>query len=161
KRVVWVTLEEAEDPWLAINDQIRAAPARWPQLVVADWGPYSRGQPWFTDTAHLDHWGAIAFGRFLRPIVLAQVPLATVKDTTPPALRLPTSVHAQTTNPHGRTLSFHPVALDEVDGPIPEACSPGSPHLYPIGRTKVTCTAADEAGNRAVGTFEVYVTRKP
>ena len=37
ERVIWVTLSESQSTWVEINDQIRAAPARWPQLVVADW----------------------------------------------------------------------------------------------------------------------------
>jgi len=157
QRVVWVTLEEREPVWLEINDEIRSAPARWPQLVVADWGPTTTGKPWFTDTAHLNHDGGVALGQFLRPIVLAQLQL--IKDTTPPDLRLPESVHARTTNPHGRVLSFYPVALDAVDGAVPVICTPASPHRYPIGETTVTCTATDKAGNLAFGSFEVYVTK--
>lgn len=157
QRVVWVTLEEREPVWLEINDEIRSAPARWPQLVVADWGPIATGKPWFVDSAHLNHDGGAALGQFLRPIVLAQLPL--IKDTTPPDLRLPKSVHAQTTNPHGRVLSFYPVALDAVDGVLPETCTPTSPHRYPIGETTVTCSATDKAGNTAVGSFDVYVTK--
>src|SRR5262249_49564083 len=56
QHVVWVTLEETEDPWVAINPQIRAAPARWPQLVVADWAPVAAAHPeWFVDVAHLNY----------------------------------------------------------------------------------------------------------
>jgi hypothetical protein len=157
QRVVWLTLEEQEGVWLAINDQIRAAPARWPQLVVADWGPITTDKPWFKDAVHLNHDGGVALGQFLRPIVLGQVQL--VSDTTPPALRLPESVHARTTDPRGRVLSFHPVALDAVDGALPETCTPVSPHRYPIGHATVTCTATDKAGNTAVGSFDVYVAK--
>src|SRR5207244_111588 len=67
KRVVWVTLEETTPGWLAIDEQIRAAPARWPQLVVADWGDAAAGKPWLVDAAHLNEAGAQAFARFLRP----------------------------------------------------------------------------------------------
>ena len=49
---------------------IRAAPARWPQLTVADWAPVAAGQPWFVDDAHMNYAGAVAFGAFLRPFVL-------------------------------------------------------------------------------------------
>ena len=157
QRVVWLTLEEREPVWLEINDQIRAAPARWPQLAVADWGPTTSGKPWFSDTAHLNHDGGVALGEFLRPIVLAQLQL--IKDTAPPDLRVPESVHAQTTNPHGRVLSFHPVALDAVDGAVPVICTPASPHRYPIGETTVTCTATDQAGNVASASFDVYITK--
>lgn len=158
QRVVWVTLEEGQSVWLSIDVQIRAAPARWPQLVVADWGPTVTGKPWlFKDVVHLNHEGGVALGRFLRPIVLGQLQL--IKDTAPPDLRLPESVHARTTSRRGRVLSFHPVALDAVDGEIPETCTPASPHRYPIGKTRVTCRATDNAGNTAVGSYEVYVTK--
>ena len=69
-RVVWVTLEEREHAWVEINAKIRAATARWPQLVVADWGAASAGQPWFVDDAHMSAVGGVQFARFLRPIVL-------------------------------------------------------------------------------------------
>jgi hypothetical protein len=70
QRVVWVTLEETTPGWLAIDDQIRDAAQRWPQLVVADWAGRVAGKPWLTDAAHLNEAGAGAFARFLRPIVL-------------------------------------------------------------------------------------------
>lgn len=72
ERVIWVTLEETETPWVQINAVIRAAPARWPQLVVADWAPVAAANPsWFVDAAHMNSDGAVGFARFLRPIVLA------------------------------------------------------------------------------------------
>ena len=70
QHVVWVTLEETQDVWVDIDAQIRAAPERWPQLVVADWAPVSAGKPWFVDLVHMNAAGALAFARFLRPIVL-------------------------------------------------------------------------------------------
>ena len=43
QRVGWVTLEEAQGTWKEINDVIRAAPRRWPQLTVVDWAAHSPG----------------------------------------------------------------------------------------------------------------------
>ena len=72
QHVVWVTLEETEDPWVAINPQIRAAPARWPQLVVADWAPVAATHPeWFVDVAHMNSAGGMGLAEFLRPIMLS------------------------------------------------------------------------------------------
>jgi hypothetical protein len=72
ERVVWVTLKESQSTWAQINDQIRAAPARWPQLVVADWAPVAQGQPsWFADGAHMNQLGATGFVDFLRPAIFA------------------------------------------------------------------------------------------
>ena len=71
ERVGWVTLEEAQGTWKEINDVIRAAPLRWPQLIVADWAVASAGKPWFVDTVHLNYDGAVGLATFLRPYVVA------------------------------------------------------------------------------------------
>lgn len=157
QRVVWVTLTESEGVWKEIDDVIRAAPARWPQLAVADWGAQPTEPSWFKDTVHFDHDGAVAFGTFLRPIVLDQVQL--VVDTIPPVLHLPASVHARTRNANGRVIRIDPVAVDAHDGVVPVTCTPASPHRFRLGRTHVTCRAEDAAGNVASGGFDVYVTR--
>ena len=71
QRVIWVTLNEHEDPWVANNAIIRDAPKRWPQLVVADWAPVAAANPsWLGDLAHLNPEGAVGFAHFLRPIVV-------------------------------------------------------------------------------------------
>ena len=72
ERVVWVTLRESQVPWVQINDQIRAAPARWPQLVVADWAPVAEAHPsWFVDEAHMNELGAEGLVGLLRPAIFA------------------------------------------------------------------------------------------
>jgi hypothetical protein len=72
QHVVWVTLAENQGTWVDINSVIRAAPARWPQVTVADWAPLASANPsWFVDPAHLDYQGAVGFADFLRPIVIA------------------------------------------------------------------------------------------
>jgi hypothetical protein len=71
QHVIWVTLAEHQQTWVDINDSIRAAAARWPQLVVADWAPVAAANPqWFVDEAHLDSAGARALAVFVRPYVL-------------------------------------------------------------------------------------------
>lgn len=71
QRVVWVTLQDRQETWARINDQIRAAARRWPQLVLADWAPVAAREPsWFVDAAHMNDLGAEGFVTFLRPIVL-------------------------------------------------------------------------------------------
>ena len=157
QRVVWVTLTESEGVWKEINDVIRAAPARWPQLAVADWGAQPTDPSWFKDTVHLDHDGAVAFGEFLRPIVVGQVQL--VVDTIPPVLHLPGAVHARARSAQGRVIRIEPVAVDGKDGAVPVSCTPASPHRFPIGETQVTCSASDAAGNTVSGSFDVFVTR--
>ena len=71
ERVVWVTLHEYQQTWAQINDQIRAATMRWPQLTVADWAPVAAREPsWFVDGAHMNYLGAVGFVTFLRPVIL-------------------------------------------------------------------------------------------
>jgi hypothetical protein len=158
QRVVWVTLNETEGVWEQSNEIIRAAPARWPQLAVADWGAVKLDPAWLQeDAVHFDHDGAVAFGKFLRPIVLAQVQL--VVDTLPPVLHLPAVIHARATSATGRVIRIEPVAVDATDGVVPVTCTPASPHRFQVGRTRVTCSAVDKAGNGASGGFDVYVSR--
>jgi hypothetical protein len=71
-RVIWVTLEENEDVWQENNVFIRAAPMRWPQLVVAEWAPVAAANPsWFGDIPHMNPEGALGFAGFLRPIIVS------------------------------------------------------------------------------------------
>jgi len=158
QRVVWVTLNETEGVWKQSNEVIRAAPARWPQLAVADWGAVALDPSWFQeDEVHFNHDGAVAFGKFLRPIVLTQVQL--VVDTLPPVMQLPAAIHARATSAKGRVIRIEPVAVDATDGVVPVTCTPASPHRFRVGRTHVTCSAADRAGNQTSGSFDVFVTR--
>jgi hypothetical protein len=62
KRVLWLTLRAAEHPYLSMNDDIVAAAAHHPELVVVDWNLYSRSHPdWFqSDGIHLVGPGAQA-----------------------------------------------------------------------------------------------------
>lgn len=87
QHVVWVTLAENQETWIRINQLIRAAPARWPRLTVADWAPVAAANPsWFVDVAHLNYQGAVGFAAFLRPIVVAAcgAPCATPPPSPPP-----------------------------------------------------------------------------
>jgi hypothetical protein len=48
-------------------------------------------------------------------------------------------------------------ALDAVDGAVPIDCSLPPGAVFVVGRTHVTCTAADRAGNVANGGFDIVV----
>jgi hypothetical protein len=46
--VIWLTLHDPRPAYQGLNAIIRAAPKRWPQMVVADWDHYAAGHPdWF------------------------------------------------------------------------------------------------------------------
>ncbi len=84
QHVIWVTLSETQDAWSEIDQVIRSAPARWPQLTVADWAPVAAGQPWFNDIAHLNYDGAVALATFLHPYLLAACGAACAPPPPPP-----------------------------------------------------------------------------
>jgi len=61
-RILWVTLREERDQYASMNDDIRAAAAKHPEMTVVDWNLYSRSHPdWFQpDGLHLVAAGAEA-----------------------------------------------------------------------------------------------------
>jgi hypothetical protein len=68
--VLWMTLREQRPDYATMNGQVRAAAARWPQLVVVDWNAASRDRPWFNDDGlHLSEQGAFGMARLLRKFV--------------------------------------------------------------------------------------------
>jgi HYR domain/FG-GAP-like repeat/FG-GAP repeat len=80
-------------------------------------------------------------------------------DTTPPVLTVPHKVKVRAKRQTGARVYYSVSARDDTDpGPV-ITCSPPSGALFPIGRTTVTCTATDAAGNRATASFEVRVKR--
>lgn len=67
QHVLWLTLRAERQSYLAMNDMIRAAAARHPEMSVVDWNLYSRSHPdWFQpDGLHLTWQGARALARLL------------------------------------------------------------------------------------------------
>ncbi len=81
-----------------------------------------------------------------------------VIDTTPPTLSCPANV-ATSFGESGARVQFTPTATDDHDATPEVLSSPLSGSFFPIGTTKVTVTARDDAGNQAQCTFEVTVTQ--
>jgi hypothetical protein len=81
----------------------------------------------------------------------------TVQDRTPPSLTLPNDQLLVATSPDGAAATFSAEATDVVDGTVVAHCTPASGSTFPIGTTVVTCTATDQAGNLAKGSFSVNV----
>jgi hypothetical protein len=70
--VLWVTLREQRPDYATMNAQIRAAAAKWPQLVVVDWNAASRNRPWFGDDGlHLNYQGSVGMAKLLRKFVVS------------------------------------------------------------------------------------------
>ncbi len=81
--------------------------------------------------------------------------IVTVKDTTPPALKLPANITVEATGPKGTAVSYSATAIDLVSGAVAPVCLPASGSAFALGSTTVKCTAADAAGNSASGSFSV------
>jgi len=50
-------------------------------------------------------------------------------------------------------------AADATDGTLSAACLPKPGSLFPVGKTGVTCSAADGSGNSATAHFVITVKR--
>jgi hypothetical protein len=81
--------------------------------------------------------------------------IVTVKDTTPPTLKLPANVMVEATGPTSTAVSYSASAIDLVSGAVTPVCLPASGSAFPLGSTIVKCTATDVAGNSASGNFTV------
>jgi len=80
-------------------------------------------------------------------------------DTEAPRLLLPEdALTREATSAAGARVSYAARAEDAVDGSVDVTCTPSSGGDFPIGETEVSCTAQDNAGNEAEGTFSVEVT---
>jgi hypothetical protein len=78
----------------------------------------------------------------------------TVTDTTAPVITVPArpvTAEAATAFAYTGIVS----AADAVDGAVPVTCTPPSGSVVALGRQRVTCTAADAAGNAATAAFTV------
>ncbi len=82
-----------------------------------------------------------------------------VQDTTPPFISgIPSKLTKTVSSPAGFGLVYPlPVAYDYVDGNVSVTASKAPGSLFPIGRTIVTFTARDNAGNASTATLEVNI----
>ena len=88
QRVLWLTLRESRQSYASMNDMIRDAARRHPELTVVDWNAASRSNPpWFQpDDIHLTAAGAEAMASLVNG-ALVQLGIAP-KPTPPPVRRL-------------------------------------------------------------------------
>jgi hypothetical protein len=79
-----------------------------------------------------------------------------VQDTTAPTLSLPANKTVDAVN-NQAVVTYSASATDIVDGSVPINCSPASGSTFSIGTTTVNCSATDDHGNTANGSFTVSV----
>jgi hypothetical protein len=72
-------------------------------------------------------------------------------------LTLPANITAEATGPSGAAVTYSASATDIVDGSVTITCLPVSGSTFALGTTTVDCSASDNAGNTATGTFTVTV----
>jgi hypothetical protein len=67
QHVLWLTLREARDPYPVLNQDLRAAAKRWPELQLVDWNAASAGHnDWFqSDGVHLTYQGGIGLAHVM------------------------------------------------------------------------------------------------
>jgi hypothetical protein len=83
---------------------------------------------------------------------------ARVEDCTAPAIAVPDLVFVEATSADGADADWAlPTATDAVDGPVDVECSIDPPLTLPLGTTKVSCEAEDDAENQATASFDVQV----
>jgi hypothetical protein len=78
-------------------------------------------------------------------------------DTTPPVVTVPADMVVEATGPNGAAVTFTVTAQDNVDGAVTATCDHASGSTFPLGRTTVTCSATDKAGNIGTASFHVTV----
>jgi hypothetical protein len=94
-------------------------------------------------------------------LVAAGPAVAAAVDTTPPLLAVPHDVHYQQKHAGSIVRMNYWVGVrDDLDPHPRTSCLPRSGSRFPIGNTKVTCTAVDAAGNSVTKSFHIVVTRK-
>ncbi|RAS65549.1 WD40 repeat protein [Lentzea atacamensis] len=80
-----------------------------------------------------------------------------VADLVEPLVRV-NDVIVQAQNGTGATVTYLATATDSQNRPLTPVCTPPSGTVFPIGVTRVTCTATDARGNTGTDTAVVTVT---
>ncbi len=85
--------------------------------------------------------------------------LLTVKDVEPPRIACPAGVTVNAANGMSAAVTYPPVtATDNCQATV--SCTPTSGATFPLGVTKVTCTATDTSGNTDACAFNVTVNQE-
>jgi hypothetical protein len=136
EHVLWVTLRAERHSYLTMNDAIREAAGRHPELTVVDWNGYARNHPdWFqADGLHLNWAGARAMAKLFRNALVA---LGVVREASlaAPALTVPVSKlpAGATGTPYSARLVARggraPYRWEGTAGTVPTGL-----HLSPTGR---------------------------
>jgi hypothetical protein len=81
-------------------------------------------------------------------------------DTVAPQLSIPEDISVPARG-MATAVAFTASASDALDPSPVVACDPASGHPFPLGSSRVNCSARDAAGNQTTASFTVTVTRTP
>jgi hypothetical protein len=82
-------------------------------------------------------------------------------DTTPPTISGASSkVVKVKRNTRRARVRYTLTASDAVDGAVPVTCNPRSGAFFPVGKTRVHCSATDSSANRGNASFTITVRRR-
>lgn len=86
------------------------------------------------------------------------------EDTIDPQITVPANITTEAVGPAGAVVNFSVTATDNIDQDVAIACirtdtsaAVASGAIFPLGTTTVECTATDDFGNTATGSFTVTV----
>jgi len=167
KRVLWLTLRADRTSYLSMNDVIRAAATRHPELTIVDWNLFSRSHPdWFQDDGlHLDSVGALMMAtlihRSLEDLGLVEAPPVAqlaITTRTLPAARVGRAYKARLTASGGT----RPIVWTVKAGALPaglrltrDGWLRGTPKA--AGRPAATLRATDSARHTTARRFVLAV----
>lgn len=167
QRILWLTLRADRTSYLSMNDVIRAAATRHPEMTVVDWNLFSRSHPdWFQDDGlHLDNVGALMMATLIHRSLgdlglVAAPPVAKLAITTRalPAARVGHAYEARLTATGGR----RPIVWTVKTGTLPaglrltrDGWLRGTPKA--AGRPAATLRATDSARRTAARRFVLAV----
>jgi hypothetical protein len=99
---------------------------------------------------------------------IKRIPLSVNSAVQPPPNEAPkiifnpaSPINKRAVSSEGTQVIYSANATDREDGKITPECHPASGTNFPIGRTIVTCTAKDSAGNETKASLEVNVNEVP
>lgn len=167
ENVLWLTLRAERQSYLGMNDDLREAADRHPELTVVDWNLYSRSHPdWFQDDGlHLNFDGALAMATLVHRS-LDRLGLVTVPAARTPAITTKTLPPAGVGRPYLARLTAsggaRPLTWRRTSGVLPagvrlrrDGTLLGTPRA--AGRLTPTLRATDALGRSASRQFVIVV----
>ena len=90
---------------------------------------------------------------------IAKASFVVIVEVAPRRIQVPDHpILVNAINPRGSVANYSAIATDNVDTNIHHICLPiASGHVFPIGKTIITCTAKDNSNNIAKASFVVIV----